>query len=103
MHVRIYQPPKSTMQSGRAGLALWVLEYELETPRRPEPLMGWISAGDTLNQVRLNFPSSADAVAFATRKGWTCTVEEAQTRIIRPRSYADNFKPTQPPEEAAAS
>ena len=30
IHCRIYQPPKSSMQSGRAKTHSWVLEYELE-------------------------------------------------------------------------
>ena len=52
------------MQSGRGNLRHWLLEYELETPRRPEPLMGWVSSGDTLNQVRLRFASEEEAVAL---------------------------------------
>jgi len=38
IHCRIYQPPKSAMQSGRAVTSVWTLEYEVETARRPEPL-----------------------------------------------------------------
>ncbi|MBI3440711.1 MAG: ETC complex I subunit, partial [Proteobacteria bacterium] len=55
MKARIFKPAKNAMQSGRASSAKWVLEYELETPRRPEPLMGWTAANDTLNQVRMKF------------------------------------------------
>ena len=69
MQVRIYQPSKSAMQSGRGKTHDWVLEYEIATPRRAEPLMGWIASGDTLNQVRLKFPTKDEAVAFAERKG----------------------------------
>ena len=64
MQVRIYQPAKTAMSSGRAKTQAWILEYEIETPRRPEPLMGWTSSGDTLNQVKLSFPTREDAVAF---------------------------------------
>jgi ETC complex I subunit conserved region len=93
MKVRIYQPSKNAMQSGRGKTHDWLLEYEIETPRRPEPLMGWISSGDTLNQVRLKFEKKEDAIAFAERKGWDYTVQEAHARRIRPRNYADNFRP----------
>jgi hypothetical protein len=93
MQVRIYQPSKSTMQSGRGKLSHWVLEYEIATARRAEPLMGWISSGDTLNQVRLKFPTKDEAVAFAERKGWEFMVQDAHQRRVRPRNYADNFRP----------
>ena len=81
------------MQSGRGQSNKWRLEYEIETPRRAEPLMGWISSGDTLNQVRLHFDTKEDAVAFAERKGWDYSIQEAQVRRVRPRNYADNFRP----------
>jgi len=93
MQVRIYQPSKSAMQSGRGKTHDWVLEYEIETPRRAEPLMGWIASGDTLNQVRLKFATKDEAVAFAERKGWDFMVQDAHQRRVRPRNYAENFRP----------
>jgi len=96
MKVRIYQPSKTAMQSGRGKTHNWVLEYEIETPRRPEPLMGWIASGDTLNQVRLRFPTKEEAVAFAERKGWSYDVAEARERRVQPKSYADNFRSDRP-------
>jgi hypothetical protein len=92
MKARIYKPAKNTMQSGRAGTAQWVLEYEQETPRRPEPVMGWTSAGDTLNQVRMRFSSKEAAVAFAESNGIDFTLSEEHARKVTPRSYLDNFK-----------
>lgn len=96
MNVRIYQPSKPATQSGRAKTHRWLLEYELATARRPEPLMGWTASGDTLNQVRLGFDSCEDAIAFATRKGWTYSVQESDIRRIRPRNYSDNFRMDRP-------
>jgi len=93
MKVRIFQPSKTAMQSGRGMSNKWQVEYEIETPRRAEPLMGWIGSGDTLNQVRLSFETKEDAVAFAERKGWDYSIQEAQVRRVRPRNYADNFRP----------
>jgi hypothetical protein len=92
MKARIYKPAKNTMQSGRAGTAQWVLEYELETPRRPEPLMGWTSAGDTLNQVRMKFSSKEAAISFAESHDMDFAVAPEPQRQITPRSYLDNFK-----------
>jgi len=98
---RIYQPPKNAMQSGRGKTDRWILEYEPETPRRPEPLMGWTASGDTLNQVRLRFATQEEAVAFAERKGFVYTVEQTTPHRVRPRSYADNFR-YMPPKAPAA-
>ena len=95
-HVKIYQPSKTTMQSGHAKTKKWVLEYDLPTRRRPEPLMGWISSGDTLNQVRMSFASCEDAISFAEKKGWTYDVEPPRRRIIKGRTYLDNFIYTPP-------
>src|SRR3954452_17042404 len=68
MRARIYLPPKSAMQSGRAG-AEWVLHYDSATPERADPLMGWIGGGDTQAQVRLSFPTKEEAIAYAERNG----------------------------------
>lgn len=92
LNVKIYAPAKTTMQSGRAKTKNWVLEYELETARGPETLMGWTASGDTLNQVKLEFATPEDAISFAEKKGWAYTVLPSQERIIKPRNYVDNFK-----------
>jgi hypothetical protein len=92
MHARIYQPSKNAMQSGRGREGQWVLEYEPETPRQPEPLMGWSSSGDTLNQIRLRFDSREEAEAFAKTKKLQYVVQEAHKRKLRPRNYGDRFQ-----------
>ena len=64
---RIYRPAKTAMQSGRAKTRKWVLEYEPATRRDPDPLMGWSSARDTLNEVQLRFDTLEEALAFAKK------------------------------------
>jgi hypothetical protein len=66
----------------------------LEPARRrdPDPLMGWSSARDTLNQVRMRFPTLDEAVAFAKKIGVDYTVMEPHAHSSRPKSYADNFR-----------
>ena len=91
MNVRIYKPTKTAMQSGRAHCDDWVIEYELDTARAPEPLMGWIASGDTMNQPKLRFDSQEEAIAFAQGKGWTYTLIPARARKVKPRNYGDNF------------
>ena len=68
MRARIYQPPKNAMQSGRAGTHEWVLDFEPIVAARPDPLMGWIGSADTQAQVRLNFPTREEAVAYAEKQ-----------------------------------
>jgi hypothetical protein len=93
---RIYQPVKTAMQSGRAKTQHWVIDYELPTRRQPDPLMGWSSAGDTLNQVHLRFETLEEAVAFAQKSGFDYTVIQTHQRRFRPKSYAENFRYDRP-------
>jgi len=80
------------MQSGRAQTRKWILEYEPETPRRPDPLMGWASAQDTLNEVQLRFDTLDEAVAFADKHDLEYTVIAPHDSAEKPKSYADNFR-----------
>ena len=91
--VRIYQPPKTAMQSGRWLTQQWVLEFEPDAPRVVEPLMGWISGRDTRRQVRLRFETREEALAYAERSGYQVELEEPHARRVKPKSYADNFRP----------
>ncbi|HWB51003.1 MAG TPA: ETC complex I subunit [Stellaceae bacterium] len=89
---RIYQPSKTAMQSGRAQTHKWVLEYEPASRRTPDPLMGWQSAQDTLNEVRLRFPTLDEAISFAQKLGLDYTIIEPHGRTPKAKSYADNFR-----------
>lgn len=100
MKVRIFRPSKNVMQSGLGKTQQWVLEYETTSKRRPEPLMGWTSSEDTLNQVRLKFDSAEEAIAHAEKQGWEYSVQIAHDRKVRPRNYGDNFRYIPPQEEA---
>jgi hypothetical protein len=93
---RIYRPTKTAMQSGRARTKVWLLDYEQATRRAPDPLMGWISAADTLNQVRLHFATLDEAIAFARKHGLDYTIIEPHQRRFKPKSYADNFRYDRP-------
>jgi len=90
--VRIFKPTKTAMQSGRRQTHHWVLEYEPASRREPDPLMGWASAHDTLNEVRLHFATLEEAVAFAEKRGLDYTVITPQPRTEKQKSYADNFR-----------
>ncbi|MEQ8164543.1 MAG: ETC complex I subunit [Alphaproteobacteria bacterium] len=89
--VRIYQPAKTAMQSGRRNTKQWVLEFEPGSKREVEPLMGWISSADTRGQVRMRFDSKEEAVAFAEKNRYAYRIHEPKSRRIKPKSYAENF------------
>ena len=92
MRARIFKPPKNAMQSGWANTNEWVLEFIPTSPRRPDPLMGWIGSGDTQAQVRLFFATQEEAVAFAQRNGLEYDLEVPLERRVKPKAYADNFR-----------
>ena len=91
MQVRIYREAKTAMQSGYARSRRWVVEFEPESPREVEPLMGWTSSRDTRSQIRLFFASKEEAVDYAQRNGLVYLLEDAKERVPRPKSYSDNF------------
>lgn len=92
MRVRLYKPGKTAMQSGRSKTSHWVLEPELPTARIAEPLMGWQSSGDTLNQIFLKFEDRESAIRFAEKKGWHVIADSEKQRRVEPRNYGDNFR-----------
>jgi hypothetical protein len=88
---RISKPAKSAMQSGWAKTKQWLLDIEPADPVEPDPLMGWSGSHDTDKQLRLWFPTKEAAIAFAEKRGLAYVVMEPKERVIRPKSYADNF------------
>lgn len=60
--------------------------------------MGWTSSEDTLNQVKLKFPTREDAISYAEKRGWEYTVTVDRDRRVKPRNYGDNFRYI-PPQE----
>ena len=91
MLARIYIPAQTAMQSGKAKAKEWVLEFEPASARVSDPLMGWTVSTDMNGQVRMQFDSREEAVAYAQRHGIAFEVlpPKEHRRIIR--AYADNF------------
>lgn len=88
---RIFQPAKSAMQSGRAGMRKWVLEFAPAEAKRQDALMGWAGSGDTLAQVRMKFDTQDEAESYAQRHGIAYTVTQPHQRKIQPKNYSANF------------
>ena len=91
MVARIYRPAKTAMQSGFGNTKGWVLDFEPEAPRRVEPLMGWTSSSDMRQQLRLQFDSKEEAVAYCDRHQLAYEVFDEAPLKRRTMSYADNF------------
>lgn len=91
MTARIYKPAKTAMQSGLAKTKDWRLDFEPESPRTVDPLMGWTSSADIRQQVRLNFPSKEEAIAYCKRHGIAYQVSEETPSARHIMSYSDNF------------
>ena len=92
MSARIYQRPKNAMQSGKALLGQWILEFAPAEARRPDPLMGWTGSGDTQVQVVLKFDTQAEAQAYAEKHGIAAAVHATPPRRLKLQAYADNFR-----------
>ncbi len=93
MRVRIFQRPKTAMQSGYAGTETWMLEFAFNRPEVNDPLMGWWGRGDTRDQVRLRFKTREEAIAYAEKNGYDYDVEiPPASAKQKPKVYADNFR-----------
>ncbi len=92
MTARIFKPARTAMQSGSANTKEWVLEFEPDSARVVDPLMGWVSSGDTNTQWKLAFDTKDEAVAYATRNGLAFTVSEPAPHRRLNKTYSDNFK-----------
>lgn len=92
MPAHIFKPAKTAMQSGSARTKEWVLEFEPESARQVDPLMGWVSSADTATQIRLEFANKDEAMAYASRNGIAFTVQEPSPHKRLNKTYSDNFK-----------
>lgn len=92
MAARIYQRPKSAMQSGKAHVDEWVLEFEQSEARKADPLMGWTGSGDTQAQVQLSFPNKDAAKSYAEKYGIAARVHATPPKSLKLQAYADNFR-----------
>ena len=91
MAARIYQPAKTATSSGRAKTRYWLLEMEPEHRKTIDPLCGWSGSGDTEQQIQLKFPTKEAALAYARKNGIEARLSVPKPRVVRPKSYADNF------------
>lgn len=89
--VRIYQPSKTAMQSGRKKTKNWLIEFKTMESYNIEPLMGWISSSNTLSQLHIYFPTLKEAIQFSKLKGLNYTICNPPKTVKVPKSYGLNF------------
>ena len=78
------------MQSGRGKNKKWILEF-ITKNTSINPLMGWESSTDTLEEVVLRFSSKEKAIEYAESNNISYKVIEPKKREFVIKSYADNF------------
>ena len=69
------------MQSGRGKLKKWVLEFETKDPSI-NPLMGWETSTDTLEEVVLKFSTKDQAIDYAEKNNISYKVIEPKKKRI---------------------
>ena len=78
------------MQSGRAKLKTWILEFETKDPSI-NPLMGWETSTDTLEEVIMKFSTKEQAIEYAKKNNILFKVIEPKKKEFVIKSYANNF------------
>lgn len=89
--LRIYQPSKTAMQSGKSKTHVWRVEFETRDPLTADPLMGWVSSDDMTQELRLFFPTLEEALQFAQARGLEYTILNPPSVTMVPKSYETNF------------
>ena len=78
---KIYKPAKTAMQSGRGKLKKWVLEFDTKDPSI-NPLMGWETSTDTLEEVILKFSTKEKAIDYAEKNNISYSVIEPKKKNL---------------------
>lgn len=102
----------SAMSSGRASARGWTLSFRPRSAAAVEPLMGWTETSDTLQQVRLSFPTAEAAIRYCRRQGLPFEVQggageaaygAGQGAVRAPRASANDrgSRRTEPERELA--
>ncbi len=76
---KIYIPAKTATQSGD-GKQKWILEFITKDPSI-NPLMGWETSTDTLEEIILKFQTKEKAIEYAKANNISYTIIEPKKRI----------------------
>jgi len=88
--VRIFKPAKNAMQSGTNATQKWRIEFDA-WERWENRLMGWVSTGDPLSNMIVEFSDLEDAIAYCERHKWNFEVEQPQKLRRLKKNYGENY------------
>ena len=83
-------PTKTAMQSGLNKTEKWIIDFYTKDSGT-DPLMGWESSTDTLNELKLEFSTKELAIEYANKNKIEFEIINPKERKIIKKSYADNF------------
>ena len=86
----IYKPSKTSMQSGTKKFKKWILKFNTKD-KGVNPLMGWESSDDTLDELNLEFETKEKAIEYVKKNKIQFEIIDEKKRKIVKKSYADNF------------
>jgi hypothetical protein len=96
----------SVVSGGRARAKGWTLCFKPRHAPRIEPLMGWTETTDTLQQVRMTFPTAESAIGYCQRQGLAFEVQGGagsgtygEGRGAERPTRAQNENEPQPPQQ----
>ena len=87
---KIYIPSKTAAQSGLGKEDKWILEFDSKDTTT-NPLMGWETSTDTLEEVTLKFSTKEQAIDYAKKNNISFEIIEPKKRKTLKKSYANNF------------
>jgi hypothetical protein len=87
---KIYQPVKTTMQSGKARTKFWILEFAKSNSNK-DFVMGWTSSSNTKEQIKLKFETQEQAIAYANENNILFDLSTHKKNRLIIKAYADNF------------
>lgn len=90
INVTICKPSNTAMQSGTKN-KLWQIKFPTDQTKFNYDLMNWTGSKDTKQQLSLNFATKEQAINFAEKNNWKYNIKEPKKRIVKVKSYAENF------------
>ena len=91
MKAIIYRPCKNVMQSGMGNTRLWILQVKVQIDGKLEPVMGWSSSLDNVNQIKLYFETQEGAIAYAESHNYEYEIIDSKKITRLKKSYSHNF------------
>tara|TARA_Y100001970_G_scaffold41512_1_gene51353 strand:+ start:43026 stop:43310 length:285 start_codon:yes stop_codon:yes gene_type:complete len=87
---KIYIPSRTATQSGKGKTKKWLLKFQTREGG-VNPLMGWQTSDDTMDEVVLEFSTKEKAIDYAKKNNILYEVTEPKKSHFIIKSYSDNF------------